>query len=131
MSASVVSGRLSGVAVLSLLVLLLLAPSPAPAKPFDLSQIVSVLADHIFKRLFTVREIELLGHYCTLRTQPYFSRWRLHHKASVTCPGWTTALGRAEGFLSPVTSEREATRDIVRKLVENGLVTRKEASHWL
>ncbi|KAK8742576.1 hypothetical protein OTU49_001966 [Cherax quadricarinatus] len=131
MSASLVSGRWSGTLVLSVLVLLQVVPVSAQAKPLDFSQILSSVATNAVGLLFKENEIELLGHYCTLSTRPHFHRWKMYHRATVTCPGWTTAVGRARGFTSPVNAEREATRDMVKKLVENGLVTEEEASHWL
>ncbi|KAK8726288.1 hypothetical protein OTU49_010190, partial [Cherax quadricarinatus] len=94
MSASVVSGRWSGGLVLSLLVVLLVAPSPAPAKSFDFLQIVSSLADNVITRLYREDEIELLGHYCTISRTPYFYKWELNFRATSRCPDWTTALGK-------------------------------------
>ncbi|XP_053652897.1 anti-lipopolysaccharide factor [Cherax quadricarinatus] len=131
MSASVVSGRWSGGLVLSLLVVLLVAPSPAPAKSFDFLQIVSSLADNVITRLYREDEIELLGHYCTISRTPYFYKWELNFRATSRCPDWTTALGKAEGYVNPHNAETEATKDLVRKLVERGLVTQEEASPWL
>nr|XP_045583628.1 anti-lipopolysaccharide factor-like [Procambarus clarkii] len=125
------SGRCWGLLLVSGALVLLLTSSPAQAKPFDFSQIISTVADNVITRLYREGEIELLRHYCNYSRRPYFHRWELNYRATTSCPGWTTAVGKAQGYLNPTTAEIEATKDLVRKLVQAGLVTREEASAWL
>ncbi|XP_071549416.1 anti-lipopolysaccharide factor-like [Panulirus ornatus] len=131
-AASPSSGRCQGVPRLLLLSLgLVLLLTPTPTQQFDFSSLLSTVADNVINRLYNEGEMELLGHYCTYSRRPYFYKWELHYRAQVNCPGWSTIIGKAEGYLNPTSAEREATRDFVRQAVERELVTPEEASEWL
>ncbi|KAG7164048.1 anti-lipopolysaccharide factor-like [Homarus americanus] len=112
-------------------VLLLLAPTPTPATPFDLSRVISTLADNVIDRLYNEGEMNLLGHYCTYKRQPYFHRWELFYRAQATCPGWSTSVGKSINHRNPNSAEREATRNLVQQIVAEGLVAKEEAKEWL
>ncbi|XP_042230805.1 anti-lipopolysaccharide factor-like [Homarus americanus] len=110
-------------------VLLLLAPTPTPAKPFKIGDIIGALAD-VAKDTFQQGEIELFGHYCIYRREPHIKSLELYYRSEVRCPGWTSIIGRSDDRQNPTHSESEAEKDFVIKAVAKGLVTKEEAAAY-
>ncbi|ROT80654.1 anti-lipopolysaccharide factor like protein [Penaeus vannamei] len=76
-------------------------------------------------------EIELLGHYCSYSTRPYFLRWRLKFKSKVWCPGWTLVYGSASESSSVSNSIQNAIINFIQKAYQEGVITEEDAKPWL
>lgn len=75
-------------------------------------------------------EVIFMGHKCSFSHSPSFYRWELYYKGRMWCPGWAPFSGNSK-TRSRAGSIEHATRDFVKKALENNLITEEEASAWL
>ncbi|XP_063612719.1 anti-lipopolysaccharide factor-like [Penaeus indicus] len=92
---------------------------------------VSDILSKIYNILIRNGEIELLGHYCSYSTRPYFLRWQLKFKTKVWCPGWTLVYGTVRNSASVSNSLQDAIVNFVQKAYQEGVISEEEAKPWL
>nr|AVP74305.1 anti-lipopolysaccharide factor 5 [Penaeus vannamei] len=97
----------------------------------DQDNYASDIFSNIFNSLVKDGEIELLGHYCSYSTRPYFLRWRLKFKSKVWCPGWTLVYGSASESSSVSNSIQNAIINFIQKAYQDGVITEEDAKPWL
>ncbi|CAG0885790.1 unnamed protein product [Darwinula stevensoni] len=78
--------------------------------------------EKIVSKLWKDESMEFLGHRCEYYRSPSFNRWKLYHKATVMCPGWTTIIGQAKKK-SRIGSLIHAKKDFVEKALRAGIGT--------
>ncbi|XP_037803363.1 anti-lipopolysaccharide factor-like [Penaeus monodon] len=92
---------------------------------------VSDIVSKIYNFLVRNGEIELLGHYCSYSTRPYFLRWQLKFKTKIWCPGWTLVYGSAKGNSSVSSSLQDAIVNFVQKAYQEDVISEEDAKPWL
>ncbi|XP_045132020.1 anti-lipopolysaccharide factor [Portunus trituberculatus] len=111
---------------LALVVMCLYLPQPCEAQYEAL--VTSILGK--LTGLWHNDSVDFMGHICYFRRRPKIRRFKLYHEGKFWCPGWAPFEGRSR-TKSRSGSSREATKDFVRKALQNGLVTQQDASLWL
>ncbi|XP_047487907.1 anti-lipopolysaccharide factor-like [Penaeus chinensis] len=92
---------------------------------------VSDILSKIYNTLIRNGEFELLGHYCSYSTRPYFIRWQLKFKTKIWCPGWTLVYGTARDKASVSNSLQDAIVNFVQKAHQEGVINEEDAKPWL
>lgn len=112
-------------------VLAVMAPTPAQAAPFSLKDILGSVIKPVLSEAIKTTELTILDHYCTMTRRPYFKGIEVHYRAEVSCPEWTTLKGRGSNHTNATNSENDALKEFMNKALKAGLVTQKEAKPWL
>ncbi|XP_045608931.1 anti-lipopolysaccharide factor isoform X2 [Procambarus clarkii] len=112
--------------VMSLMMMVVLQqPCQAQVSPELINLIINKLGG-----LWKDGEVEFMGRACNYSYSPKISGWRLYYKGKMWCPGWAPFSGDSQ-TKSRAGAIEHATRDFVRKAIENKLITAEEAAAWL